>query len=146
VTAREPVDRGDRRGVEAAGDQHHLRRVAGHGRRERLVDRGERGGVPARDLGGGAERTADLGELDAGGHLDDDGAARLLVEGEDVDAGDRLGGHQAQARMPELRRESLPGRDQQREQLGTVGIDLRDEPAGLRGHQGVGRLVDTQHS
>ena len=72
------------------------------------MDGGESGGIPARHLCGGSSRTAELGELDAGGHLDHDGTARLLVEGKDVEAGNRLGGQQAKARMPELRREGVP--------------------------------------
>ena len=93
-----------------------------------------------------ASAAADLAELDVARHLDDDGAARLLVEGEDVEARNGLGGHEAEARMPQLRGERVPGGGEQREQLGTVGVALRDEPAGLRGHQGLGRLVDAQHS
>ena len=80
------------------------------------------------------------------GHLHDDGATGLLVEGEDVEPRDRLGGHEAEARVPQLRGERFPGAAQQREELTTVGMALRHEPAGLRGHQGLGRLVDTQHS
>ena len=73
------------------------------------MDGGESGGIPARHLCGGGSSTADLGELDAGGHLDHDGAARLLVEGKDVEAGNGLGGQQAKARVPELGGEGLPG-------------------------------------
>ena len=81
-----------------------------------------------------------------GGHLHDDRAARGLVEGEQVDARHGLGGHEAQARVAQLGGEGLPAGREQREQLGTVRVDVRDEAARLRGHQRLGRLVDAKHS
>ena len=53
----------------------------------------ERGGVELGDRGGGLQRAGQLPLDRLAGHLDHDGLTGDLVEGEDVDAGDGLGGH-----------------------------------------------------
>ena len=128
-----------------ARDQHDLRRVAGDGGLQGVVHGGQRGGVHARDRGGGAEGVGQLGGGDVGRDADDDGATGLLVEGEQVEAGDLALADEAEARLAELAGEGLPGGADEREHLLAVGVHLGDKPARGRGHQRLGRLVDTQH-
>ena len=79
------------------------------------------------------------------GDADDDGATGLLVEREQVEAGDLALAHEAQARLAELAREGLPGGADEREHLLAVGVRFGDKTARGRCHQRLGRLVDTQH-
>ena len=145
VAPGQPVDRGERAGVERAGHQHDLRRVAGDGGLQRVVDGGQRGGVHPRDRGGGAEGVGELGVGDVGGDADDDGAAGLLVEGQQVEAGHLALADEAEARLAELAREGLPGGADEREHLLAVGVHFGDKTARGRCHQRLGRLVDAQH-
>ena len=73
--------------VVAAEDEHELRRVTGYDGLERVGDRREAGGVPAGYVGGGGQRAADLPLDGLAGDVQDDGAAGLLVEREQIDAG-----------------------------------------------------------
>jgi hypothetical protein len=93
-------------------------------------------------VGGGGQGAADLPLDGLAGHVQDDGAARLLVEGQQVDARYGLAGHQPQAGQAQLLRERGPGAADEREQLVALGAVLRDEAAGLRGDQRPGGLVD----
>ena len=125
--------------------QHDLRRVAGDGGLQRVVDGGQRGGVHAGDRSGGAEGVGQLGVGDVGGDADDDGAAGLLVEGQQVEAGDLALADEAEARLAELAGEGLPGGADEREHLLAVGAHFGDKTARRRCHQRLGRLVDAQH-
>ena len=86
---------------------------------------GQRGGVHPRDRGGGAEGVGELSGGDVGGDADDDGATRLLVEREQVEAGNLALAHEAQARLAELAREGLPGGADEREHFVAVEGSLR---------------------
>jgi hypothetical protein len=99
------------------------------------VDGGEGGRVHRGDRRGAGERLGQLGVGDLGGDADDDGAAGLLVEGQDLEAGLGALGHEAEARLAELAGECLPGGAHQREQLIAVGAHLGDKAARGRCHQ-----------
>ena len=95
VALAQPLDGRQGARIVAARDEHELRRVAGHDGLERVGDGGEAGGVPAGDVGGGGQRTADLPLDGLARDVQDHGAAGLLVERQQIDAGSRLGRDEA---------------------------------------------------
>jgi hypothetical protein len=109
------------------------------------MEGGERGGVHRGEVGGGVQRADDLPLDGLARHLHDDGASGLVVEGQDVDARQRLGGEEAEGRHAQLVGECLPGGGHEADELLALGEAPGDKAAGLRGHQCLGRLVDAQH-
>jgi hypothetical protein len=109
MAAAQPLDGGEGARVEAAGEQDEPRRVTGHDGFKGLGDLGKTAGVPARDLGRGAERAGDLPLDRVARDVQHDGAAVGLVEREQVGAGHRLPGHELDVGHAQLGREGLPG-------------------------------------